>query len=246
MIASLPMYWRDETADLWQQFWRQVQLQADLPDLTPPNELPTNWVDHWLDPNLTLSMTCSLPFRTSLRDKVTYVGTLSFGLPDKPGYYYSCQISSLNDTGQRRLAINGADSQSGWAVATLDASPYSQIIETGSHAASLAAVASGQADLAFIDAVTWRLLERYDPLAAQVRVSGRSQATPGLPLVTAKRNDPRDLQGAIHAACESFAPTDPMAMGGSLSLSLLDPADYLSLPIPPSPAGHAPMTTNAK
>lgn len=246
MIASLPMYWRDETADLWQQFWRQVQAQTDLPDLTPPDNLPPNWVDHWLDPNLTLSMTCSLPFRTSLRDKVTYVGTLSFGLPEQRGYYYSCQITSLNDTGQRRLAINGADSQSGWAVATLDASPYSQIIETGSHAASLAAVASGQADLAFIDAVTWRLLERYDPLAAQVRVSGHSKATPGLPLITAKGNDPKDLQDAIKAACKSFEPTDAMAMGGPLSLTLLDPADYLALPIPPSPASLAPMKANAK
>jgi len=80
MTASLPMYWRAETAGLWLDFWTCVQRAAPqlrLPDLTPPDALGPDWTKHWCDPSLALSMTCGLPFRTILRNRVTYVGTLS-------------------------------------------------------------------------------------------------------------------------------------------------------------------------
>lgn len=255
MIAALPMYWRPETAGLWRDFWEEVRAAHDapLPDLTPPEDLPADWAEHWLRDDLVLSMTCSLPFRTVLRGKVTYVGTLGYGGDAPPGLYYSCVIARpdtplIAPTGStepppRRLtlAYNSADSQSGWAV-TQQPAPFSaplqigKLVQTGGHAQSLAAVAEGRADVAYLDAITWRLLERYDPNAQKVVARGQTAPTPGLPLICASGHDPEPLRAALHAATAAFTPRDPMAMGGPLSFHVLDEDAYLAQPIPAPPS----------
>lgn len=244
MIASLPMYWRAETADLWRAFWAEVQAAAPmaLPDLTPPEDIADPWTDHWLRPDLALSMTCGLPFRTVLRGKVCYVGTLDFGLGLLPGHYHSQVIlrDGADAAAPLRLAFNSADSQSGWAATQstppFDTPPrFSALVETGSHAASLAAVAEGRADIAYIDAVTWRLLQRSDPHAAKTRAAGPSVTTPGLPLIATIGTDPAPLRRAIQSACARFQPDDPMAMGGPLSFHVLEPSAYFAIPVPTPP-----------
>lgn len=242
MIASLPMYWRAETAALWRRFWGDVQNSADvdLPDLTPPEALPADWTDHWRDPALTLSMTCSLPLRTTLRDKVTYVGTLGFGLRCKAGHYYSRILLRPGARRPWRLAYNSHDSQSGWAV-TQHPAPFREppvfqdVIETGSHEGSVRALIEGRADVAYIDAVSWRLLKRALPEANALELGGRSVVTPALPLITAKANDPCPLRAALRDAIIAFDPPDPMAMGGPLSFTVLDEADYFDQPLPQPP-----------
>lgn len=243
MIASLPMYWRAENAGLWRAYWRFVQDHAardglDLPDLTPPDALPADWYDHWLNPDLALSMTCGLPFRTALKDKVQYIGTLDFGLGTPDGHYTSSIITRPGTTPPfSTLAYNGADSQSGWAAAQGqdETRRVTRYLETGSHAASVAAVADGRADVACIDTVTWRILERVDPNAARVRVTGQTAATPGLPLIAAKGTDPAPLRRALAAATTQFAPGDPVAMGGPISFCVLDEQLYLAQPVPAPP-----------
>jgi hypothetical protein len=122
MIASLPMYWRPENAAAWQAFWQIVQHEGrahglSLPDLTPPQDLPANWINHWLRPDLALSMTCGLPFRTTLRGRVAYVGTLGFGLQTQTGHYFSRVLTRFapgdprrDDPLHRVLAFNAPDS----------------------------------------------------------------------------------------------------------------------------------------
>jgi len=248
VIAALPMYWRAENAALWQSFWRCAQRHAhnhgiDLPDLTPPADIAEPWTDHWLSPELVLSQTCGLPFRTALKDEVQYVGTLDFGLPGGPGYYHSRLIAHPGFRGNLsgcRLAYNAADSQSGWA-ARFDTGLHnprlsiSEIIETGSHAASLAAVAEGRADAAYIDAVTWRILKRVDPNAKHVRVAGRTSPTPGLPLITAKHNDPEPLRLTLRDALDEHSFAEPVLVGGLRGLVAIPEAAYHALPIPPAP-----------
>lgn len=239
MIASLPMYWQDENAALWREFWRAVQARIDLPDLTPPEQLPDDWTEHWRSPDLALSMTCGLPLRTALKGRVAYVGTLGFGLDCTEGFYFSRLIARPGPmSAPLRLAVNAADSQSGWA-ARFDTGPDIPEIEicdcvlTGSHAASLAAVAEGRADAAYLDAVTWRILRRTDPRAVHVRLAGRTTPWPGLPLIAAKGADVAPLRDALRAACLSFQPEDPMLMGGPLGFHVLDEALYHALPVPP-------------
>lgn len=245
-LASLPMYWRDENAALWQNFWSVVQTKAQedgliLPDLLPPSALPENWISHWCAPELALSMTCGLPLRTVLKHRVTYVGTLDFQLTSRRGHYHSQVIASRAAPPKApRLAYNGADSQSGWAVsqraAPFDRPPdFSDHLETGSHAASLAAVAEDRADIAYLDAVSWRLLARFDPNAARVRILGQTGVSPGLPLITAKGNDPAPLRAALHKATEAFHCDDPLAMGGPMSFHVLDDSLYHAQPVPAPP-----------
>lgn len=237
MIASLPMYWRDETAAGWRALWDLVRAALPgLPDLSPPDRLGDLHA-HWLSPDLALSMTCGLPLRTALRGKVDYVGTLDFGLGNAPGYYHSQVIAreGFAPGTPPRLAFNASDSQSGWAAAQ-HLAPFAGLVETGSHAASLAAVAEGRADIACLDAVTWRLLQRFDPQAASVHPLQRTPATPGLPLITAKGRDPAPLRAALAQAVAALDPATAEAIGGLRGFVVLAPAEYFDIPVPPAPA----------
>ena len=253
MIASLPMYWRAENAPLWRAFWKVLQATVSdegvaLPDLTAPDDIPEPWSDHWLRSDLALSMTCGLPFRSVLRDKVAYVGTLTFGLNAKAGHYFSQIVVRSRDearaklgAGDAVLAFNAPDSQSGWAATqtATAAGPelkFAGVLQTGSHAASVHAVAHGKADIAFVDAITWRILETTDPMARGLELLGASVSTPGLPLISHKGADVAALQRAIAAAVSRFRTETPDLMGGPLGFEVLDVEEYLSLPIPKAPA----------
>ncbi len=241
------MYWRPETAGAWRGFWADVQAASDvpLPDLTAPDDLPAPWTEHWRAPDLAVSQTCSFPLRTALRDQVTYVGTFDFGLgtadmPCPPGHYRSVYVQQNPDPpeGALRFALNGFDSQSGWAgtsLASADSSGDVTFIRTGSHAASMAAVAEGRADQAALDAVTWRLLQRYAPQAAQVTVVGHTDPTPGLPLICAKGRDAAPLRAALAHVCGLSAWIGHPDLGGLQGFVVLDEADYFGLPVPTPP-----------
>lgn len=239
MIASLPMYWRDETAPSWLRFWETVRRHLpDLPGLTPPEALPADWDAHWRDPRLVLSQTCGLPFRARLHPHVTYVGTLDFSLPDTPpGFYRSVILTRPNETRAPEalhLAYNAADSQSGWAAT--DGQAFAGHLCTGAHRASVDAVARGAADIAYVDAVTWRILRQTEPgLDSAVTVRGMTPATPGLPLIAARDTDPAPLRAALSAALADLTDDARRQMGGPVALQVLDPGAYLSLPIPAPP-----------
>ena len=66
---------------------------------------------------------------------------------------------------------------------------------TGSHLASMEAVASGQADLAAIDCVTWSLTKTSRPdLAARLRIMGMAPCmVPALPYVVDASADASEI-----------------------------------------------------
>ena len=124
----------------------------------------------WRDPALLLSQTCGLPYRLGLKDHVRIVGTPDYGIPNSPpGHYYSCLLARAddprNDLASFRgatLAVNGFQSQSGWAAIenhlTETGAGFSFRADatlTGGHVGSARAVAEGRADIASLDAVTW-------------------------------------------------------------------------------------------
>ncbi|MET0273756.1 MAG: PhnD/SsuA/transferrin family substrate-binding protein, partial [Phenylobacterium sp.] len=102
-------------------------------------------------------------------------------------------VTALEDLRGGRCAFNDAASNTGVNLLRAELAPlaregrfFAEVSPTGSHAASLAAVAVGKADVAAIDCVTLALLGRHDPdLVAAVRVLKWSVACPGLPLITA-------------------------------------------------------------
>lgn len=250
MIASLPMYDRVECADANDRYWAEIRDRCRTVGIAAPNSLTRGkndlWAD-WMSADLLFSQTCGFPFRARLHDKVTLIGTPDFGIEGcAPGYYYSVLVVRGDD---RRggidafsgapLAYNEAMSQSGWAAPwryfTDRGLRISPQLETGGHQLSAQAVADGKADLAALDAVTWRLIRAHEPaLAARLRVIGETAPTPGLPYITARSRDGAILFGIVADAIAALSPQDRTTLGLH-GMVAIPAADYLAVPIPPPP-----------
>jgi ABC-type phosphate/phosphonate transport system substrate-binding protein len=161
--------------------------------------------DLWADPALLLAQTCGYPLVTTLAGRVALVATPCYRADGCDGAWYRSAIvvrasdsaSSLADLRGRRCAVNSVTSNSGMNVLRAAVAPLAQggkffgtIVMTGGHAASLRAVAAGDADVAAIDCVTWAHLRQLCPQdTARLRVLDWSAATPGLPLITSRLTD---------------------------------------------------------
>ena len=245
MIASLPMYERAETRGAHDRLWSAIRENLIAVDIPAPEKL-TRTEDPWPvweSPDLLLAQTCGLPYRARLADDVTLVGTPDYGLPDTPpGYYHSGLVARtdahLGDTPVP--AVNDALSQSGWA-ALYDWSRAVDMrlgaaLHSGAHVQSARMVAEGRADLAAIDAVTWRNIDRYDPsLARNLSVIGDTPPTPGLPLITARPDFAARLFDAIADAISGLSAADRTATGLA-GIVRIPSSAYLSMPVPPNPA----------
>ncbi|NJM83242.1 MAG: PhnD/SsuA/transferrin family substrate-binding protein, partial [Tabrizicola sp.] len=110
-----------------------------------------------------------------------------------------------------------------------------RVLATGGHRLSARAVAEGRADLAGIDAVTWSLMQRSDPVVDRLKTVGATAPVPGLPLIAGQGADADRLRRVLRAAIAalSTADRDALSIKGLVTLPL---AAYLALPIPPSPA----------
>lgn len=248
MKAALPMYDRPEIRPATDRFWAAIRDRLRAAGLAAPEALdrPADPWPLWQAPDLVLAQTCGLPYRSRLHGKVALVGTPDYGLEGlAPGYYCSEIVARSDDPRgfadllAGTLALNEAGSQSGWAALQAHAAAQGLVpgraIATGSHAASAAAVAEGRADLAAIDAVTWRLLKRHEAaLTSRLRVVERTAPTPGLPLITAHGLDPAPVFAAVAGAIVALSPDDRAALG-LRGLAAIPAAAYLAVPIPPDP-----------
>lgn len=236
-LAVLPMYdWpevRTETDALWQLLrddFRQAGIAA-------PGELDrqTDSMTAWTSPDLVLGQTCGLPFSRYLRDKVQLIGTPDYALEDcAPGYYRSAWVvraederSGLDAFADGVFAFNSTDSQSGHAVA--EGLVFRQRIATGAHAASVEHVASGLADIAAVDAVSWLLAERYHGCVQALRVLAWTDPTPGLPLICGQNQPVGPIREIVAARFAEL----PKSISTALGIRGLVPSlDY------PSTLGH--------
>ena len=164
----------------------------------------------WQDPGLVLAQSCGYPLMTSLLGRVRLVATPRYRAAGCSGASWgSALVVRADDTGPdlaafrgRRCAANQPHSNTGMnllraAVAELaDGRPFFRSIAwTGSHRGSLALVAEGAADLAAIDAVTLAHLGRIEPdLVRRTRILGWTEATPGLPFITAGDTDDATIE----------------------------------------------------
>lgn len=240
MIATLPMYLRAENRSAHDVFWSLIRDHLRDAGIWAPDNL-----DHecaiWNGlraPSLLLGQACSLPFRSALHETLDLVGTADYGLPGAaPGYYYSVFVVSKSAAASTpeehfsgTLAFNARDSHSGWAApqrfaASRDAR-FLTSLETGAHVESARAVAQGRADIAAIDAVSWRGIERWDASARDLAVIGRTEASPGLAFVTAKGGPVAALREALTHAIETL-PDDERDLLGLRQLVQIPRTDYL-------------------
>lgn len=154
----------------------------------------------WSDPGLLLAQCCGYPLVTRYRGRLRYIATPRYGAPGCIGASYRSRIvvraddpaERLGELRGRRAAVSEWRSNSGMnlfraAVAPLagGAPFFASVIETGSHEASLRAVAEHGADVAAVDAVSFAHLACGEPtIAASTRTIGWTGESPGLPFVT--------------------------------------------------------------
>ncbi len=246
-VAGLPMYDWPEIRVATDAFWlavrnaagrRGLRLPAALDRSRPPLAL-------WTDPALALGQTCGLPLVTRLRGRVRLLATPCYAVTGCQGAYYSSMIVVAKHSHHRRLAdlhgacaaYNGTDSQSGYAALRAAVAPlaggrpfFRSTIETGSHRASLRAVAEGNADICAIDAVCWALATRHDAaITRRLRLIGQTPMTPGLPLICALSRTDGEVAALRQALAEAIAEgLDPASRSALMlaDLEILPARDY--------------------
>ncbi len=248
MIAALPMYDFDDLVEANDRLWALIRETAYAAGLDAPEGLlrgPDLW-EIWQAPELLVAQTCGYLFRSRLHPDVTLIGTPDYGIEGcGPGFYCSVFVARSDDPRAdlpafdgSALAYNDALSQSGWAAPQNHAARlglrFPAGLKTGAHRATMQAIADGRADLGALDAVTWRHLQRLDPMAQSLRVVARTAATPGLPLITAQAELAECLFGIITSAI-AVLPASTREMLGLRGLVRIPIEDYLSVPNPPPP-----------
>ncbi len=246
MIASLMMYARPETDAALERYWAHIRAALAGRGIDAPVAL-SNSADAfavWTDPELVLSQTCGMPYRTQLHDKVTLVGTPDFGVTGcPPGYYRSAIVvragddrAALADFASARFIYNQTLSQSGFAAihaaARAEGFWFQDRSQSHGHVNSARAVAGGSADIAALDAVTWRLIRQFEPCAEQLRVLAWTEPTPGLPYITARGRDGSAIFDAVAEAMAALSGPDRAALGLK-GMVAIPSRDYLAVPNPP-------------
>lgn len=247
-VASLSMYDIPETEAATDAWWTGLAGHfaaagvADPPAaLTRPGQGP----DFWLWPDLLFSQTCGYPFISSLAGKVTLLATPSYDAPGCKGPNYRSMVivredapwQGFQELRGRVCAVNSVDSWSGHhALRVLIAmeggqgGPFCKAITSGGHAASIAAVAGGQADFAAVDCVTHETLSRHRPeVVAGTRVLCGTPAMPGLPLIAGRAASAREIEamrkGLVAAAADPKL-AEVRAMLGITAMHIPRKSDY--------------------
>lgn len=254
MIASLGMYDFGPAMAANDRLWAGIRDRLRARGIAAPQTLTRGEAAYWPAweaPDLVLSQTCGYPFRARLHDRVAYVGTPDYGVEGcPPGYYRSVLVARADDPRDRLEAFDGARfafnedlSQSGWAAPQTHAARLGlslpPVLKTGGHRLSARAVAEGWADIAALDAVTWRMLQDDEPAVARLKPVGLTDPTPGLPLIAAAGADAGATFAAVAEAIAalSAAGRQPLGLRGLVRIPL---AAYLEVPNPPAPPADLP------
>lgn len=245
MIASFPMYARASNKGAHDKLWALIRDGLHVRGIEAPRELD-HTRDHmsvWANEDLVLSQICNLPYRDTFRGKVTRIGAADYGLSGcAPGYYNSVFVVRSDSPADNptqfakgRFAFNDLMSQSGYGSAQLWADSHGFLfdatMQTGSHHASIAAVANGTADIAAIDAQTWWIEQAENPLTAQLKVIGTTDPSPGMTFITRNGQDPVPYFDTIKHAIAALDTQSAKVLGVKGIIAL--PSSAYTLPFPP-------------
>lgn len=200
-IAALPMYDFPWTVAANDALWASISARLAEAGVRAPDRLTRagDLVALWRHPGLLLGQTCGYPYVTRLKDMVTLIATPEYSFPGCEGASHRSFVIRRAGDPRRRLsefrgavaAVNAHDSNTGMNLFRAAIAPiaggapfFRAILVTGSHEASVAAVADGRANLAAIDCVSFALLGRGRPeLIERVAVVAESPASPNLPFI---------------------------------------------------------------
>ncbi len=239
MIAGLPMYDLPGLEEHHDRLWAAVgeRLRRDGVDAPLALSRGEPHTTLWTEPDLILGQTCGYPLVKHLEGRVRLIATPRYRAKGCHGPFHRSLIvvrkddprTSLGDFLGARGALNDEASNTGMnlfraEIAPLAARAYGRffdtVIHTGSHAASIDAVAEGEADIAAVDCVTFALLQRLHPLAmARLRVLAFTAQTPGLPLIAAASISSQVIEATADAL--SAVAVDP-ALRSTLDALLIE------------------------
>ncbi|WP_444634253.1 phosphate/phosphite/phosphonate ABC transporter substrate-binding protein [Cupriavidus oxalaticus] len=207
-VAALPMYnvsasLRADWVTLIERVAQSLQRTGVALTAVDPGDDAAALHAFWRREDMLLSQACGYPLVQGLAPHVRLIGTPRFRVPGCQWHTYRSAIvvragegpDTLAACRGARAACNAPDSHSGMnalrhAVAPLARAGrfFGEVIHTGSHLASLAAVTAGEADVAAIDCVTLAYAAEHHPeLVAGVRQIGATRAVAGLPFIASRR-----------------------------------------------------------
>jgi len=199
-VAGLPMYdWPEVRAEV-DALWSAIALRLVDAGIDAPAALTRfdRFEDLWTEPGLLIGETCGYNVATNLDGRVDVLGVLDHGVEGvAPGEYRSIIVARADDPAaglaafrDRTVAVNGVESWSGYASLVCEVAPlavdgrfFGNLTVTGSHRASIVAVADGAADVAAIDAVAWQLALTHEPATDDLQVVALTDPVPAPPLV---------------------------------------------------------------
>jgi ABC-type phosphate/phosphonate transport system substrate-binding protein len=191
-----------------------------------PAELPRDDLDLptlWRHPALLFAQTCWGPMEQGLGGEVVVVGQPDYSqFEGGEGQFYSSAIlmrqedartletSDLQDLipalRGKRFAFNGLDSMSGLIALERDLQSIGQgpdlfagRVETGSHRASIRALAESRADICTVDCHTWDLATRFEPMVEELAVVGWTAKRRGLPFIASRHLPGATIQAVREA-----------------------------------------------
>jgi ABC-type phosphate/phosphonate transport system substrate-binding protein len=247
LIAVLPMYDFPGTAAANDALWAAISARLAEAGVRAPTRLTRggDLAALWRHPGLVFGQTCGYPYVTGLKDSVTLIATPEYSFAGCEGASHRSFIIRAARDPRRGLAefrgaaaaINAQDSNTGMnlfraAIASVagEAPFFSSVVVTGSHEASVEAVAEGQADLASIDCVSFALLSRGRPeLVEGMALVAESPLSPGLPFVASARLEQSTIDAvreALFAALADPALDETRATIGLKGARPARPANY--------------------
>jgi ABC-type phosphate/phosphonate transport system substrate-binding protein len=250
-VASLLMYDQPEAVQsandaLWTALRNRLRDHGiDAPDRLDRRD---GHESYWLRPDLLFAQTCGFPYVSGLRGRVRLLATPVFRHAGGRGARRASFVvvrsddsaESLADLSGYRAAINDWLSNSGMNLLRVAVAPharqgrfFSDVIVTGGHMASIAAIRDGRADIAAIDSITWGLHSEHAPAALTgIRILAETPYGPGLPYITRGDATDREVDALRRSLAEVIA--DPATAGiretlGLTGIEVLDDRDYAEL-----------------
>ena len=207
-----------------------LDAHAEVPNASVHADL----MNHWSSDGMLLSQSCGLPFIEELHTSVNVVGTpLWTDVSDDRGGYRtvivvpkSLGIASIDQADGLRPVVNNTQSLSGWCslgVALANVANNSLVgtsyVQSGGHALSLQMLQDGEADIASIDSVTYRMLSRHRPaLVNNLRVIGYGPLVPATPIIVSK-SAAVDADELYRVVCGVFGRSDLQAALADIGIS---------------------------
>lgn len=260
-IADLPWYDLPELVPATDAWWRGIaghlrRLGVDrVPDALSREG---SHAERWRHPELLLSQACGYDVLYDAADDLVPIATPCYRAEGCEGPRYRSIVvvrtghraRTLADLRGARAAVNEASSHSGTnalrsVVAPLsrDGAFFSEVVVTGSHSDSLAAVHAGDVDVACIDTIVLALLRRARPAAARGLRPILCTASAWAPPYVLSAQAPEELRRAVQQALHD-AMDDPDLAAARKALLLdafvfLPPASYAELEAFEEPALEA-------